>query len=128
MQISLKAIEERQRSRRARNLHLAVLALALPTRLAMLSAVREGELIIGAYADRRGRVCPMLAAHRRGGRSDVGEFPRAWDAFGGARRPRLASPRELAVLGALLEETLGEGSSPAVRPEGAAERSPAVAC
>jgi hypothetical protein len=112
MQISLKRTEDRDRGKRARRLQRAVLDLPAQTRLAMLVAVREGGLIIGAYADRRGRVCPMLAAHRRGGRTDVGDFPRAWDAFGDAHRPRLATPRELEVLGALLEESLDAGSGP----------------
>ena len=73
----------------------------------MLAAVEGEELIVGAYADRRGRVCPMLAAHRRGARTDVGKFARAWDGFAQARRPRVASSRELAVLKALLEESEG---------------------
>ena len=73
----------------------------------MLAALEEDELIIGAYTDRRGRTCPMLAAHRRGVRIDVGDFPRAWDAFGRARRPRPATERELQILRALLEESIG---------------------
>ena len=77
----------------------------------MLEAVDDDELIIGAYTDRRGRTCPMLAAHRRGVRIDVGDFPKAWDAFGRARRPRAATPRELEILRALLEESV-EGDAP----------------
>jgi len=72
----------------------------------MLEALDDDELIIGAYTDRRGRTCPMLAAHRRGVRIDVGDFPRAWDAFGRARRPRAATSRELDILRALLEEAV----------------------
>jgi hypothetical protein len=72
----------------------------------MLDAVESEELIVGAYADLRGRICPMLAAHRRGARTDVGRFPGAWDSFGQARRPRLATRRELEILRALLEESL----------------------
>jgi hypothetical protein len=72
----------------------------------MLDALDDDDLIIGAYTDRRGRTCPMLAAHRRGARIDVGDFPRAWDAFGRARRPRAATPRELEILRALLEESV----------------------
>jgi len=37
----------------------------------------------------------------------VGDFPRAWDAFGRTRRPRSATPRELEILRALLEEAIG---------------------
>ena len=62
--------------------------------------------IIGGYADSRGRVCPSVAAFRRGARSCVGTFPRAWDDFGQARRPRPATKRELEILRALLEECL----------------------
>jgi hypothetical protein len=72
----------------------------------MLVAVEADELIVGAYTDRRGRICPMLAAHRLGARTDVGSFPGAWDAFGGARRPRPATCRELEILKALLQESL----------------------
>jgi hypothetical protein len=74
----------------------------------MLAAIEADELIVGAYTDRSKRMCPMLAAHRRGARSDVGTFPRAWDAFGRARRPRLATRRELDILRALLEESLAD--------------------
>ena len=31
----------------------------------MLVAIADDELIAGAYTDRRGRLCPLLAAHRR---------------------------------------------------------------
>lgn len=90
----------------------------------MLEALDDDELILGAYTDRRGRTCPMLAAHRRGARIDVGDFPRAWDAFGRARRPRPATERELEILRALLEESV-EGDAPgAVAPRPPA---PAVA-
>ncbi len=78
----------------------------------MLEAAETEELIIGAYTDRRGRMCPMLAAHRRGGRAQVGTFPRAWDSFGAAHRPRVATERELEILKALLQEGLA-GRPPA---------------
>jgi hypothetical protein len=92
----------------AGELNRAVQQLPLATRRAMLSAAVSGELIAGAYTDRHGRVCPMLAAHRQGARFPVGDFPRAWDAFARARRPRPATPREVAVLRAMLEETVAE--------------------
>ena len=47
-------------------------------RRAMLDALDDEELIVGGYVDQAGRVCPMLAAHRRGARIDVGSFPRAY--------------------------------------------------
>lgn len=91
----------------------------------MLDAVATEELIVGAYTDRQGRMCPMLAAHRRGVRYGSGAFPRAWDAFARATRPRPATERELAILKALLEESLSgspgseaAASAPARRPAG----------
>jgi hypothetical protein len=88
-------------------LNRAVRAMPFDARRAMLDALEGDELIVGAYTDRRGRTCPMLAVHRRGARTDVGDFPRAWDAFARARRPRTATPRELEILRALLEEAIG---------------------
>ena len=48
----------------------------------------------------------MLAAHRNGGRTDLASFARAWDRYTGARRPRLATRREVRTLRALLESSL----------------------
>jgi len=100
------AVRERRDRLLAQRLNRSVGQLPTETRRAMLAAVEAGDLIVGAYTDRRGRVCPMLAAHRRGARTDVGSFPAAWDAFGRARRPRAATPRELEILKALLQESL----------------------
>jgi hypothetical protein len=99
---------ERRRRRQAQALSRAVKALPLLTRQAMLSAIQSEELIVGAYTDRRGRACPMLAAHRLGARTDVGAFPKAWDTFARASRPRAATERELQILRALLQESVGE--------------------
>jgi hypothetical protein len=79
----------------------------------MLDGVRSSEIIVGAYVNGEGGVCPMLAAHRRGGRTDLLAFARAWDRFtdvqGGARR---ATRREITVLVAHLEASLlGDASS-----------------
>jgi hypothetical protein len=68
--------------------------------------VREEDIIVGAYTDREGGVCPMLAAHRHGGRTSVVAFARAWDRFSGARRARRATRRELRVLEAQLEASI----------------------
>jgi hypothetical protein len=68
------------------------------TREAMLEGIRVNEIIVGAYSDRHGGVCPMLAAHRCGGRTSFVSFARAWDAFTGVKRARRATQRELAVL------------------------------
>jgi hypothetical protein len=71
--------------------------------------LRAGErIIVGAYVDGRGGVCPMLAAHRRGGRTNFLSFARAWDAFARADTVRPATERELRVLEHLLERSLAE--------------------
>lgn len=108
-------LRERRVRAGARRLNRAVRSLPPDARRAMLEALDDDELIIGAYTDRRGRTCPMLAAHRRGVKIDVGDFPRAWDAFGRARRPRPATPRELEILRALLEESVEGAPHPAER-------------
>jgi hypothetical protein len=87
-------------------LRLAIDCLPVRTREAMLRGIRESEIIVGAYTDRRGGVCPMLAAHRRGGRTNFIAFARAWDRFAGAKRARAATSRELRVLEAQLEASL----------------------
>jgi hypothetical protein len=51
-------------------------------------------------------VCPMLAAHRCGGRTDFLAFARAWDRYTHAKRPRRATPREVGTLIAHLEASL----------------------
>jgi hypothetical protein len=83
------------------DLRTAIQALPRVTRLAMLEGLREERIIVGAYAH-RGGICPMLAAHRRGGRTSLISFARAWDSFAyaGARatQPRPATGRELLVL------------------------------
>jgi hypothetical protein len=72
----------------------------------MLEGIGENEIIVGAYTDRDGRVCPMLAAHRHGGRTSLSSFARAWDRYTGARRPRPATEREVRTLRAMLETSL----------------------
>lgn len=82
--------------------------LPLATRRAMLAGVKTSErIIVGAYVDGRGGVCPMLAAHRHGGRTNFLPFARAWDRFTRAGRGvRQASARELAILIGQLEASL----------------------
>jgi len=96
------------RSRPARDLRTAIDCLPLKTRRAMLGGVEANRIIVGAYTDRSGGVCPMLAAHRNGGRTNFGTFARAWDAFTGAnqRKPRRASRREVRTLEGHLEMSL----------------------
>lgn len=82
------------------------------TREAMLEGLDHNEIIVGAYTDRSGRVCPMLAAHRHGGRTSLASFAKAWDRYTGARRrPRPATEREIRTLRAMLEASLMYGSS-----------------
>ena len=97
-----------RRSRRSsiEDLRLAIDCLPVRTRMAMLAGVRNSEIIVGAYSDRHGGVCPMLAAHRNGGRTDFISFAHAWDRFAGGKRARHASDRELNVLVAHLEASL----------------------
>jgi hypothetical protein len=73
----------------------------------MLRGIDSNQIVVGAYVDRdSGGICPMLAAHRNGGRTDLASFARAWDRYTGAKRPRLATRRELRALRAALESTL----------------------
>jgi hypothetical protein len=88
------------------DLRLAIDCLPLRTREAMLDGVRANEIIVGAYSDRSGGVCPMLAAHRHGGRTSFVSFAHAWDRFAGAKRARRATQRELRVLTAQLEASI----------------------
>ena len=75
----------------------------------MLRGIDSNTIIVGGYVDGEGGVCPMLAAHRKGGRTSVASFAIAWDAFTGAgRRPRKASRREIRVLRSYLEMSLVE--------------------
>ena len=98
--------------RRARDpitrLQTAIDCLPEPTRRAMLDGVRANTIVVGAYTDGSGGVCPMLAAHRNGGRTSFLSFARAWDAFARADAVRPASARELQVLDDLLVASLAE--------------------
>jgi len=95
-----------RRRRPIEDLRVAIECLPAHTRVAMLEGVRRWPIIVGAYTDRRGGVCPMLAAHRCGGRTDFLAFARAWDRFTHAKRPRRATEREVGVLIAYLEAGL----------------------
>lgn len=102
----------RTRSQLISDLRLAIEMLPVHTRVAMLEGVRSNDIIVGAYVDRHGGVCPMLAAHRCGGRTDLLSFARAWDRFTDAHgRSRRATERELRILVAHLEASLLAESS-----------------
>jgi len=70
--------------------------------------VRANErIIVGAYVDGEGGVCPMLAAHRTGARTDFLSFARSWDRFTRAGgKVRAASEREVRILIAQLEASV----------------------
>jgi hypothetical protein len=83
----------------------------------MLAAVEANRIIVGAYTDRDGGVCPMLAAHRNGGRTSLASFARAWDRYTDApRAPRPATKRELNTLTAMLEASILLDETPALEP------------
>ncbi len=91
-------------------LRTAIDCLPLATREAMLAGVRANErIIVGAYVDGLGGVCPMLAAHRVGARTDFLSFARSWDRFARAGgKQRAATDREIRVLVTQLEASLQE--------------------
>ena len=109
--------------RPARELRVAIDAMPLETRRAMLVAIgsqpkrpalpgapgRSSVIIVGAYTAPGGGVCPMLAAHRHGGRTDYAEFARAWDRYARAgRTTRPATEGELTALRTMLEASIAE--------------------
>src|SRR3954470_10040590 len=105
--VALEARKPMSRARsRIEDLRLAIDCLPVRTRRAMLEGIRCNEIIVGAYADRAGGVCPMLAAHRCGGGTSLVSFAQAWDRFAGARTARRATPRELRILEGQLEASL----------------------
>ena len=88
------------------DLRLVIDCLPVQTRVAMLEGIRSNDIIVGAYTTRDGGVCPMLAAHRCGGRTSLISFAHTWDRFTGAKRARRATERELRILTAHLEASL----------------------
>jgi hypothetical protein len=107
------------RTRRAAtitDLRRAVDCLPRATRIAMLEGIRSNAIIVGAYTGPDG-ICPMLAAHRAGGRTDFISFAKAWDRFAlsgsRGRRARRATQRELLILTTQLEASLLDDEAPA---------------
>jgi len=81
----------------------------------MLDGIAANRIIVGAYTDRQGGICPMLAAHRNGGRTSLVSFARAWDRYTGVGgRPRAASKREVNTLRAMLEASVGLDEIPSL--------------
>ena len=104
--LSERTVRTRRRNP-AQDLRLAVECLPIETKHAMLVGIRSNRIIIGAYTDSQGGICPMLAAHRNGGRTSFASFAHAWDRYTGARRrSRPATEREVLTLTAMLEASL----------------------
>jgi hypothetical protein len=105
-----------RREATTRDLRLAIDCLPVPTRIAMLEGIVSNEIIVGAYTN-DGGVCPMLAAHRAGGRTNFISFAKAWDRFAfrdtHVRIARRATERELLILKTHLEASLLEQDGPA---------------
>jgi hypothetical protein len=81
----------------------------------MLEGIDANRIIVGAYTDRQGGVCPMLAAHRNGGRTSLASFAKAWDRYTHARgRPRPASDREINTLRTMLEASVVLDETPSL--------------
>ncbi len=102
----------RNRRRQSRSsierLRLAIDCMPVATREAMLRGIQSNDrILVGAYVDEQGGVCPMLAAHRCGGRTDFLSFAKSWDRFAreGAQR-RQATPREVRILISQLQDSL----------------------
>jgi hypothetical protein len=89
-------------------LRLAIDCMPVATREAMLEGLHRYErILVGAYVDERGGVCPMLAAHRCGGRTDFLSFAKSWDRFARAKGgKRAATEREVRILATQLEDSL----------------------
>lgn len=97
----------RRGSKPARDLRRAVDCMPATTRQAMLEALELNPIIVGAYTDRDGGVCPMLAAHRNGGRTSFASFAEAWDRYTSAGEgARRATEREVRALKTMLETSI----------------------
>jgi hypothetical protein len=78
------------------------------TRKAMLVGISNNTVITGAFVGSNG-ICPMMAAHRAGGRTSCVSFPEAWDKFTGVYGRAICRPAtqyEVAILRAEIEASL----------------------
>jgi hypothetical protein len=90
------------------DLRRSVEVLPERTRQAMLVGLANNTVITGAFSG-SGGVCPMLAAHRAGGRTTCVSFPEAWDKFTGVYGRNICRPAteyEVAILRAEIEASL----------------------
>ena len=83
------------------------------TREAMLAgrARQRARSSSGAYVDDHGGVCPMLAAHRCGGRTDFLSFAKSWDRFTRARAASARRPSASCGSSSPSSRTASRGSS-----------------
>ncbi len=82
------------------------------TRKAMLIGLDNNTVITGAFAGGDG-ACPMMAAHREGGRTSVCSFPQAWDRFCGVAGRQIVRPAteyEVLILRREIEASLEPGA------------------
>jgi hypothetical protein len=102
-----RARQRKTPEQRAEALRRAIEGLPVHTRRAMVIGIDSNRIIVGAYVDDRGGICPMLAAHRSGGRTCFAAFARAWDDFTYAgRRPTPATDDQVGALRAMLVSRL----------------------
>jgi len=98
------------------------------TRKAMLVGLGNNTVITGAFGA-GGGACPMLAAHREGGRTSVCSFPQAWDTFCGVAGREIVRPAtqyEVVILRREIEASLATPAGPALFAEAIAEHHAAV--
>jgi hypothetical protein len=97
------------------------------TRKAMLVGLDTNTVITGAFGA-GGGACPMLAAHREGGRTSVCSFPQAWDVFCGVAGRDIIRPAtqyEVLILRREIEASLAP-AEPHMFAEAIAEHQAAV--
>jgi len=97
------------------------------TRKAMLVGLGNNTVITGAFSG-AGGACPMLAAHRAGGRTSACSFPEAWDQFTGVAGRQIIRPAteyEVLILRREIEASL-EPAGPTMFAEAIAEHQAAV--
>jgi hypothetical protein len=98
------------KTQRAERLRTTVDFLPPDTKRAMLEGLERNRIITGANTDRRGGMCPMIAADRNafesGPMADI--FAAVWDSYNGAciLNRRDASERDLRTLKTMLETSL----------------------
>lgn len=85
------------------NLRRSIDVLPERTRKAMLVGLQNNTVIAGAFAA-DGGACPMMAAHREGGRTSSCSFPEAWDKFTGVYSHAITRPATAYEVGTLRRE------------------------